>query len=100
MRLDKFLKVSRLIKRRTVANEACDAGRVLVNDKTAKASLNVKEGDVIEIQFGTRAVKVEVLRFLNYRRQQKKKKQRTYSNTCKVCQTTGIYKSINGYCFQ
>ena len=61
MRLDKFLKVSRLIKRRIVANEACDAGRVLVNDKTAKASLNVKEGDVIEIQFGTRAVKVEVL---------------------------------------
>ena len=61
MRLDKFLKVSRLIKRRTVANEAGDAGRVLVNDKTAKASLNVKEGDVIEIQFGTRAVKVEVL---------------------------------------
>ena len=61
MRLDKFLKVSRLIKRRTVANEACDAGRVLVNDKTAKASLNVKEGDVSEIQFGTRAVKVEVL---------------------------------------
>ena len=61
MRLDKFLKVSRLIKRRTVANEACDAGRVLVNDKTAKASLNVKEGDVIEIQFGTRALKVEVL---------------------------------------
>ena len=61
MRLDKFLKVSRLIKRRTVANEACDAGRVLVNNKTEKASLNVKEGDVIEIQFGTRAVKVEVL---------------------------------------
>lgn len=61
MRLDKFLKVSRLIKRRTVANEACDAGRVLVNDKPAKASLNVKEGDVIEIQFGTRSVKVEVL---------------------------------------
>lgn len=61
MRLDKFLKVSRLIKRRTVANEACDAGRVLVNDKTAKASLNVKAGDIIEIQFGTRTVKVEVL---------------------------------------
>ena len=61
MRLDKFLKVSRLIKRRTVANEACDAGRVLVNGKTAKASLNVKEGDIIEIQFGTKAVKVEVL---------------------------------------
>ena len=48
MRLDKYLKVSRLIKRRTVANEACDAGRVLVNDKPAKASLNIKEGDVIE----------------------------------------------------
>ena len=61
MRLDKFLKVSRLIKRRTVANEACDAGRVLVNGKSAKASLNVKEGDVIDIEFGTRTVKVEVL---------------------------------------
>lgn len=61
MRLDKFLKVSRLIKRRTVANEACDAGRVMVNGKTAKASVNVKPGDVIEIGFGTRGVKVEVL---------------------------------------
>lgn len=61
MRLDKFLKVSRLIKRRTVANEACDAGRVLVNGRTAKASLNVKEGDIIEIAFGTKAVRVEVL---------------------------------------
>lgn len=61
MRLDKFLKVSRLIKRRTVANEACDAGRVLVNDKPSKASLNVKPGDIIEIQFGTKAVRVEVL---------------------------------------
>lgn len=61
MRLDKFLKVSRLIKRRTVANEACDAGRVLVNGKTAKASVKVKPGDVIEIQLGTRTVKVEVL---------------------------------------
>lgn len=61
MRLDKFLKVSRLIKRRTVANEACDAGRVLVNDRPAKASLNVKTGDIIEIQFGTKSVKVEVL---------------------------------------
>ena len=61
MRLDKFLKVSRLIKRRTVANEACDAGRVLVTGKTAKASEKVKPGDVIEIQFGTRTVKVEVL---------------------------------------
>ena len=61
MRLDKFLQVSRLIKRRTIANEACDAGRVLVNDKPAKASLNVKAGDMIEIQFGAKAVKVEVL---------------------------------------
>ena len=61
MRLDKYLKVSRLIKRRTVANEACDAGRVLVNDKPAKASVKVKPGDIIEIQFGTRTVKVEVL---------------------------------------
>ncbi len=61
MRLDKFLKVSRLIKRRTVANEACDAGRVLVNDKPAKASVNVKVGDIIEIQFGTSSVRVEVL---------------------------------------
>ena len=61
MRLDKFLKVSRLIKRRTVANEACDAGRVLVNGKVAKASISVKPGDIIEIMFGTKAVKVEVL---------------------------------------
>ena len=61
MRLDKFLKESRLIKRRTVANEACDAGRVLVNDKAAKASVQVKTGDTIEIQFGSRNVKVEVL---------------------------------------
>ena len=61
MRLDKYLKVSRLIKRRTVANEACDAGRVLVNDRPAKASVNVKVGDVITIQFGNKEVKVEVL---------------------------------------
>ncbi|MBQ3029781.1 MAG: RNA-binding S4 domain-containing protein [Agathobacter sp.] len=61
MRLDKFLKVSRLIKRRTVANEACDAGRVMVNDKVAKASVDVKVGDIIEIAFGQKAVKVRVL---------------------------------------
>lgn len=61
MRLDKYLKVSRLIKRRTVANEACDAGRVLVNDKPAKASVRIKTGDVIEIQFGSKNVRVEVL---------------------------------------
>ncbi|MDF2485788.1 MAG: RNA-binding domain protein [Herbinix sp.] len=61
MRLDKFLKVSRLIKRRTVANDACDAGRVMINDKPAKASAIVKVGDVIEVGFGAKAVKVEVL---------------------------------------
>ena len=61
MRLDKYLKVSRLIKRRTVANEACDAGRVTVNGKVAKASVNVKVGDIIEIQFGQKTVKVRVL---------------------------------------
>ena len=61
MRLEKYLKVSRLIKRRTVANEACDAGRVLVNDKPAKASVQIKTGDVIEIQFGSKNVRVEVL---------------------------------------
>ena len=61
MRLDKFLKVSRLIKRHTVANEACDAGRVLVNDRPAKASAQVKAGDVLEIQFGSKSVRVEVL---------------------------------------
>lgn len=61
MRVDKFLKVSRLIKRRTVANEACDAGRVFINDKPAKASANVKAGDVLLIQFGNKDVKVEIL---------------------------------------
>lgn len=60
MRLDKYLKVSRLIKRRTVANEACDAGRVSVNGKPAKAAAEVKIGDIIEIGFGTKSVKVEV----------------------------------------
>ncbi|MBO5260435.1 MAG: RNA-binding S4 domain-containing protein [Agathobacter sp.] len=65
MRLDKFLKVSRLIKRRTVANEACDAGRVMVNGKQAKASVNVKVGDEIEILFGQKAVKVRVLNIVD-----------------------------------
>ena len=60
MRLDKFLKVSRLIKRRTVANEACDGGRVSVNGTPAKASREVKPGDVIEIRFGERTLRVEV----------------------------------------
>lgn len=61
MRLDKYLKVSRLIKRRTVANEACDAGRVMINDRVAKASTDVKPGDVIAISFGNKEVKVEVV---------------------------------------
>ena len=61
MRLDKFLKVSRLIKRRTVANEACDAGRVLVNGKPARASYDVKEGDILEVTFGERTMRVKVL---------------------------------------
>ena len=61
MRLDKYLKVSRLITRRTVANEACDSGRVTVNGKIARASYDVKQGDVIEITFGNRSVKAEVL---------------------------------------
>lgn len=61
MRLDKYLKVSRLIKRRTVANEACDSGRVMINGKQAKASAEVKKGDIITVSFGNREVKVEVL---------------------------------------
>ncbi len=61
MRLDKYLKVSRIIKRRTVANEACDAGRVTLNGKVARASQAVKIGDIIEISFGTRNVKAEIL---------------------------------------
>ena len=61
MRLDKWLKVSRLIKRRTVANEACDSGRVTINGKQARASTEVKPGDVIGIMFGNRETKAEVL---------------------------------------
>jgi len=60
MRLDKYLKVSRIIKRRTVANEACDAGRVMVNGKVARASYDVKVNDIIEISFGTRDFKAQV----------------------------------------
>ena len=62
MRLDKFLKVSRIIKRRTVANEACDGGRVSINGRVAKASTDVKVGDIIEIAFGTNTLKAEVLK--------------------------------------
>ena len=66
MRLDKFLKVSRLIKRRTVANEACDAGHVSVNGKVQRASYDVKTGDVIEIQFGQNTTKFQVLSVNEY----------------------------------
>lgn len=66
MRLDKYLKISRLIKRRTVANEACDAGRVFVNGKQARASYDVKPGDVLEIQLGERVLKAEVLSVVEF----------------------------------
>ncbi|OFI06570.1 S4 domain protein [Clostridium acetireducens DSM 10703] len=61
MRLDKFLKVSRIIKRRTVAKEACDTGRVLVNSKIAKAGVEVKEGDIIEIKYANKSIKAEII---------------------------------------
>lgn len=70
MRLDKYLKVSRLIKRRTVANEACDAGRVVVNGKPAKASYDVKQGDILEISLGARTLKAEVLSVAEYARKE------------------------------
>ena len=66
MRLDKYLKVSRIIKRRTVANEACDAGRVLVNGKPARASYEVKPGDLLEIQMGSRPIKAEIVSVNEY----------------------------------
>ncbi len=66
MRLDKYLKVSRIIKRRTVANEACDAGRVLVNGKVARASYDVKVGDILEIALGAHPIKVEVQNINEY----------------------------------
>lgn len=80
MRLDKYLKVSRLIKRRTIANEACDAGRVTVNGKVARASLEVKAGDEIEISFGARNVKVLVT---------------SVKETVKKEESTELYKVIN-----
>jgi len=79
MRLDKYLKVSRIIKRRTVANDACDAGRVTVNGKTAKAGTEVKIGDVIEIKFGNNITKVEVL---------------AISETQKKEEASSMYKSV------
>ncbi len=66
MRLDKYLKVTRLIKRRTVANEACDAGRISVNDKVQRASYDVKDGDIIEINLGQKPLKVKVLKVTEY----------------------------------
>ncbi len=66
MRLDKYLKIARVIKRRTVANEACDAGRVLVGGKPARASYDVKIGDVVEVQLGSRAIKFKVLSVNEY----------------------------------
>lgn len=66
MRLDKYLKVSRIIKRRTVANEACDAGRVIVNGKVARASYDVKVNDVLELQLGARTVKARVVSVNEY----------------------------------
>ena len=79
MRLDKYLKVSRIIKRRTVANEACDAGRVIVNGKVARASYDIKIGDVIEITFGAREFKAEVV---------------TVAETVKKDDATAMYKII------
>lgn len=80
MRLDKYLKVSRLIKRRTVANEACDAGRVMINGKVAKASSEVKIDDVIEIQFGNKEVKVKVTEILDTTKKDQAKDMFEYVN--------------------
>ena len=66
MRLDKYLKIKRLIKRRTIANEACDAGKIVVNDKIARASYDVKVGDIIEINMGSKPLKVKVLNVTEY----------------------------------
>ena len=66
MRLDKYLKITRLIKRRTIANEACDAGKIVVNDKIARASYDVKVGDIIEINMGSTPLKVKVLNVTEY----------------------------------
>lgn len=80
MRLDKFLKVSRIIKRRTIANEACDAGKVIVNGKVARASYEVKVGDIIELNFGSRNLKVRVKEVKEY---------------CKKDEIENLYESLN-----
>ena len=79
MRLDKFLKVSRIIKRRTIANDACDAGRVTINEKVAKAGTEVKPGDIIQIRFGNNLTKVQVL---------------NVSETSKKDEAANMYKSV------
>ena len=78
MRIDKFLKVSRLIKRRTIANEACDAGRILVDGKVVKASYTVKTGDIIEIGFGNKSVKVRVEELLQSTKKDEAKEMFSY----------------------
>lgn len=78
MRIDKFLKVSRLIKRRTIANEACDAGRILVNGKVVKASYTVKTGAIIEIGFGNKSVKVRVEELLQSTKKDEAKEMFSY----------------------
>ena len=80
MRLDKFLKVSRLIKRRTVANDACDGDRIIVNGKTAKASYNVKPGDIITVTFGSKSVSVRVLEI---------------KDTTKKSEASGMYEIVS-----
>ena len=80
MRLDKFLKVSRLIKRRTVANDACDSERISVNGKAAKASYNVKIGDLITVAFGSKSVTVRVLEI---------------KETTKKTESVGMYEVIS-----
>jgi ribosomal 50S subunit-recycling heat shock protein len=81
MRLDKYLKVSRLIKRRTIANEACDNERVSVNGRVARASYEVKPGDIIEIRFGQKLVKVEVV---------------NVSETAAKSEAPAMYREISG----
>ncbi|MPQ42167.1 RNA-binding S4 domain-containing protein [Clostridium tarantellae] len=73
MRLDKYLKVSRIIKRRTIAKEACEGGRVIINNKVAKPSTDVKEGDVIEILFGNRSLKAEIINIADHVRKENAK---------------------------
>ena len=73
MRLDKYLKVSRIIKRRTVAKEACESGRVAINDKVAKPSTDVKEGDIIEITFANRKLKAEIINTVEHVRKENAK---------------------------